>query len=137
MSKFHKISVCIKKLLQMLRSAIISGKVTCLVVPGRCFHRFLLLFEGQRSYFWSYRYPFLNVGKKLRQFFCDYQALKKTRKLRDWEFIAHLTQSNCSKIGLIFCQSLKMGTYSSKNKIFGLQKAIETYENTSLAPPDM
>ena len=52
----------------MLRSAIISGKVTCLVVPGRCFHRFLLLFEGQRSYFWNYRYPFLNIGKKLSQF---------------------------------------------------------------------
>ena len=52
----------------MLRSAIISGKVTCLVVPGRCFHRFLLLFEGRRSYFWSYRCPFLNFGKKLSQF---------------------------------------------------------------------
>ena len=72
-----------------------------------------------------------------RQFFCDYWALKNTRKLRDWEFIAHAAQSDCSKIGLIFCQRLKMGTYSSKNKIFGLQKAIGTYENTSLAPPDM
>ena len=30
-----------------------------------------------------------------------------------------------------------MGTYNSKNKIFGIQKAIGTYENTFLAPPDM
>ena len=66
--KFHKFQF--SSLNSYIYSAlvIISGKVTYLMVPVRCHHRFLLVFRRQKLNFLSYRCPFLDDGKKLNLF---------------------------------------------------------------------
>ena len=122
---------------EKIRQKLFLGHLPCIYIQ-------IFLFLGRLPCIYILIFNFVTVLLKWlfnilpkRQFFWDYQGLKNTRKLRDWELLAQATQQNCYKIGLIFCHRLKMGTYSSKNKIFGLQKAIQTYENTSLAPSDI